>query len=62
MSSDLTKSQRESYNIANNERKKRIEQGENDLIIKIIDGNPTIVTKKKKEDKNRHSKNVKKAG
>ena len=51
LSSDLTKSQRECYNLLNVERKQRIANGEADLIIKIINGSPTIVKKKIIENK-----------
>ena len=56
MSSDLTKSQSECYNLLNIERKQRIANGETDLMIKIINRSPTIVKKKNIEDKS-HSKN-----
>ena len=45
LSSDLTKSQRDCYSINNQERKNRLKNGEEDLIIKPVNGFPIIVKK-----------------
>ena len=55
LSSDFTKSQRECYNIVNQERKKRIKDGEKDLVIKTVNGFPTIVSIKKGTEKSNAS-------
>lgn len=57
LSSDLTKSQRDCYQIINQERKDRIEKGELDLVIKFIDGFPTIVKKRNSNENSNSSKN-----
>ena len=55
LSSDFTKSQRECYNIVNQERKERIKNDEKDLVIKTVNGFPTIVTIKKGTEKSNTS-------
>lgn len=60
LSSDLTKSQRECYNTVNAQRKERLNDGEKDLIIKFIDGYPTIVKKRSVNgNKNNNESNAK---